>query len=154
MKDRSPSPIWSVVEGGESFESFCNNLIPKFEPNDSVPEAIRRRIETISKLLRYSYFEYDFVDVAIERSYQTLELALHLKYEMINPEKSKKNFKPYMDWAVQNGYLKLSNEQKKTLEYLRNHVTHLKADRTGGIVHLNMIKIICNDIINDLFTLK
>lgn len=68
MNNFEPSSIWGVVQGGESFNSYCQKVIPDFEFNENVPESIKRRFVIIRKLLEFSYYEYEFIDVVLEIS--------------------------------------------------------------------------------------
>jgi hypothetical protein len=155
MNKFEPSPIWSIVKNGKTFTDFCEHIIPCFQFNENVPDSIKRRFIIIRKLLEYSYFEYEFTDVALEKCYQTFELALSLKYQEENPDnKSKKNFKPYLEWAILKKHLNLTDEMKKNLEYLRNHITHLKGDSFSGMFCLKLINTIGNNFINDLYSIK
>lgn len=144
MKVLEPSPIWESIENGETFEGFINKVIPKIQPFENVPEAIKRRLGVIRKLLEFSYFEYEFIDVVMQRCYHTLELALQMKYKAKGNNKNKRNLKPLLDWAY-------NEQQKEALEYLRNYQTHPKEDTLGGMVNFLMIDVVCNQIINGLF---
>ncbi|UII19388.1 hypothetical protein [Fulvivirga ligni] len=147
-----PSPIWFSVNGADTFPNFSSKIIPDFKLSESVPEAIRRRFLVIRKLLEFSYFEYEFIDIAMDRCYHTFELALHMKFNIEHPSKSgKKNFKPYLDWAVKEGFLAMNRDRKQAIAYLRNHGAHPKSDNLGGVINFKMIHVVGNQLVNELF---
>lgn len=147
-----PDGIWEVVGGCDTFENYCNTMVPEFNIHNKVPEPIANRLRVIEKLITHSYFEYGFIDVALIQLFTTLEFALHLKFKEMYPNKSdKKNLKPYLDWAFDEKVINVSSAQKKFLNELRNHVAHLKTDTVLGITSIKMIKTVGNDIICKLF---
>lgn len=146
----SPSIIWEVVDGCRTFESFQKKMVPAFSTNEAIPEMIRRRLGLVQKLIVHSYYEYEFFDAALDKSFQTLELSLHLKYKSIYRDKpGLKNLKPYLDWAVRERVIQ--NVNHKLMADLRNHVAHLKEDTVLGMMGLNVIKFIGVEIIPQLF---
>lgn len=153
LKNNSePFILWGLYEEGKTFDSFCSKIIPNFSFNNSVPKTIINRFGTIRKLLEYSYYEYDFIDVALEKCYHTLELALHLKYISENPRSNREmTLKPLIDWAVRENHLKITKEQNKSITFLRNHLFHPKDDTSLGIVAFPPINVIGNKLINGLF---
>ena len=152
MSNFEPEILWEVYNGGQTFESFCENIIPKMAFNKNVPEEIQLRMTGIRKLLEHSYYEYCFIDIAMERCFTTFELALHKKHKLVHPGKEGlKNFKPYMSWAVSKKYLNMTEDQKKHIEYLRNTITHPKEVLSLGIMSLSAIRVV-EELINDLYT--
>jgi hypothetical protein len=135
--------LWDTVEGCNTFEGFYAKMVPNFEINHSVPDEIKNRLAVIQKLIEYSYYEYEFIDVAFLMMFQTLEFSLHLKFISLNPnKKGKKNLKPYLDWAVSSKVISLSKDEMELLFMLRNHVMHLKQESVLGITILRRIKLI------------
>jgi hypothetical protein len=146
-----PSEVWSVVIGCDTFENFQKKMVPVFSTHEAIPEMIKRRLLVIQKLILHSYYEYEFIDVALLQAFQTLELALHLKYKLLYPERhGLKNLKPYLDWAVRENIIP-PDINPKEIGNLRNHVAHLKEDSMLGMVGLNVIKFIMCDLIPGLF---
>lgn len=149
----SPCVVWEIVEGCNTFENFQKKMVPIFPADEAIPVGVRRRLGIIQKLILHSYFEYEFFDVALDRSFQALELALHLKYKILYPNKQGlRNLKPYLDWAVRENLLQ--DVDHKQLAYLRNHVAHPKEDNSMGMVGLGIIKFIVSDLIPGLFIPK
>lgn len=50
--------------------------IEEIKLNDKVPEFIRQRFEVIKKLILHSYYVYEFLDVAFDYSFLSIEGAL------------------------------------------------------------------------------
>lgn len=143
-----PCTLWEIVGGCETFEGFCNEMVPSFQAGGA-PFEIQRKLEVIQKLIIHSYYEYDFIDVALDQTFHALEMGLHLKYQSLYPNKSAlKNLKPYLDWAVREGII-LPN-QSKTINELRNHLAHPKKESIIGMAGIVLIKTIIK-VISDLF---
>ncbi len=144
-----PDTLWEIVEGCETFESFCKGMVPAFQNDDRIPNEIRRKLERIQKLIAHSYYEYDFIDVALLQAFHTLEFALHLKYKSVYPnKKGLENLKPHLDWAVRVKYISLY--QNKMISELRNHLAHQKEESVMGTVGVRFIKAMV-ELISNLF---
>ena len=141
--------FWDVIEGCKTFESFCKKTIPDFNKNKNIPEAVQRKLGVVQKLMTYSYYEYDFLDVAMLQTFYILELALSLKYKSLpNYKKDLKNLTLYLDWALRKNYILKS--QKEQIIYLRNNLFHPKDESIFGMIAINVIKVNV-ELISNLF---
>ncbi len=131
--------LWDIVDGCQTFDGFCKKMVPVFKSDKNIPEEIQRKLGVIQKLIKHSYYEYDFIDVALLYTFQTLELALSLKYQSIYPnKKALKNLKPNLDWALREKYI--SPNQNEAISHLRNHIAHPKEESMIGMLGLKTIK--------------
>ncbi len=141
--------LWDIVGGCKTFEGFCKEMVPVFKHDENFPEEVQRKLRVIQKLIEHSYYEYDFIDVAFLYTFQTLELALSLKYQSLHPtKKALKNLKPYLDWALREKYI-LPN-QKEMISYVRNRLAHPNETLIFGMLGINGIKAIV-ELISNLF---
>jgi hypothetical protein len=53
---------------------------------DEVPDAVKGRLELAGDLIAYSYFEYDFLDAALDQALLTFEMALERRLREVGRE--------------------------------------------------------------------
>lgn len=149
----TPYPLWKSVENGGSFEEFKLNILPELYLKPEVVEEVEHNIEVVRKLLIHSYFEYDFIDVALTQSVFTLEQALKIRYRVLNAKSFSGNFKKLIDWFYEGGFFETYNSGiVHQLRNIRNGKAHEEKNTLGGIVFLTKIKssvILINDIYED-----
>lgn len=148
------SPIWEVVKGAETFESFQEKILHPICIKPAVPEDIKANIEITQKLLLHSYFAYEFIDVALTHAIFTLEKALKLKHKEVvgrawNREDG--SFSEMIDWFIHRNYFETWNRDVvHQLRHIRNDKVHDEKKSLGGTAF--MAKVYSTiDLINDLY---
>jgi hypothetical protein len=148
-----------IVERDRVWKFFKNYSIDYFKSQASeikfkkeVSKDVVKRFDLVKKLIFYSYYEYDFLDVAFERALSTFEMALKIRYKEINKVGAgKKELDELINWADS---IALFEFPKKNIHKIREHrndfVGHIKKYSSGGIVHLNYIYLLVS-IINGLY---
>lgn len=53
---------------------------------DEVPDAVKGRLESAGDLIAHSYFEYDFLDAALDQALLTFEMALERRLKAVGRE--------------------------------------------------------------------
>lgn len=144
IKDR----IWREVE---TFELFQKNVLNKVYLNPSMIDDTKEQIRIVEKLLLLSYYEYQFIDVAMTQVVFVLEKALKFKWQQLHNEHTRKNFSALIKWAFDEGYFESYNiEFIEQLRQIRNHSVHNETHSFGGVVFLNKVYHTI-DLINDLY---
>lgn len=143
--------VWEVVRGAESFESFQANILKPVNIKSEVPEEIKSSIETIQKLLIHSYFEYDFIDIALLHSIFTLEKTLKIRYKEIENNNKELSFEKLIDWLYNSGHYKVYNREiLDIIRGIRNRKVHETKKSVLGLSCLKKIYGII-DLINFIF---
>jgi len=135
----TPDTFWEgqgILNSIEYYEKFVKSvhLIPR------VHIDLQKRIENVKRILFFAYYEYELLDIANEHLLLTMELALKLKYEEIEGKRAsdnRKSLKPLLEWAKRQNLLEFP-ERNKSLEYLRNHVSHPKRYGMAGIAGMGL----------------
>lgn len=144
--------IWDFFPTAISFDSFQSNLLKPifFKPN--VSEDIKLQVSVIEKLLIHSYYEYDFIDLALNQSIIILEKAMRIRYREINNKSSKKlTLAKLIDWFFDNNYFEIKNiEVLNQLRSIRNNKVHNEERSSGGIMFLKKVYNTL-DLINDIY---
>lgn len=145
--------VWTVVIGAESFLSFQNNFVPTYTFSNSVPKDIRDEASLVHKLLLHSYFEYEFIDIALTQAIISLEKALKTRYyEITGNNPDNKILEKLIKWAVDNGYIKQQNKGFiDTLREIRNRKVHATEKSLGGMAYIRTVYATL-DFVNDLFS--
>jgi len=139
---------WSITST-QYFERLGSKI--KFSP--PVSDDITQRFEVVKKLLFYSFFVYDFLDVALERSLLTFELALRKRYFEITsskPSKKKSSLAKLIKWATEQELFEDDEQVIHALKRIRNETAHPKSYQLWGHLSIELI-LRTVEIINDLY---
>ena len=79
----SRDEVWDAFQVGP-YASFCGRVSQAIQGRNELPQKVKERLGVIEALLHHSYFEYDFLDVAMERMLFTFEMALRTRLEEID----------------------------------------------------------------------
>jgi hypothetical protein len=96
---------------------------------EDVPDNVRNRLDVVRRLIRHSYFEYDFMDVAAERTLFTFEMALKSKLRDLGREPGEKPLAKLIEWGAEGYLFERGEEAAHAVRNLRNHEAH--PDRNG-----------------------
>jgi hypothetical protein len=132
--------IWNLLNI-ESLEDFYNKFVSNIIIHQDSPEDIKAEIETIKKLILHSYYEYEFLDIALTHAVFTLEKALRIKWLEIHNSEQKKTLQLLIDWFFENGYFETYNKQPlHQLRDIRNGKVHETLKSLGGALFIRKIK--------------
>jgi len=142
---------WSAFATDHTWESFQEMYLPKFDLSPSVNEEAKKRYRVIRKLIAFSYYEYEFFDIAASQMAMLMEMAMVLRYQEITGEEWSKNkvkkgepkrdLKNLFSWLGEQGYLELTHHfSKDLLRQTRNYFAHPKKHSFGGGMNLPRIK--------------
>ncbi|MBN8707332.1 MAG: hypothetical protein J0L62_15780 [Bacteroidetes bacterium] len=105
----------------EYFEKLANDI----EFIDSVPDDIKKYYNRIRSLIRFSYYEYEFVDVAAQLALISFEMALKLRYKEIEERDSTLSFFKLIEWSINKKLITIEKKRLIALKDLRNHSVHI-----------------------------
>ncbi len=119
----------------------------------AVPKEVANQIEVCKKLCVYGLFVYEFLTVAIERSFPAIETALKLRYRAATGKGSDHlTLGPLLDWALSANILGgISSDMKEAIRNLRNMCAHPKnqnIDMPGSVITMLQRNVI---LINSIF---
>lgn len=118
---------------------------------DKVSYDVNERYRMIYKLVEYSKYEYEFLDVALERALTTLELGLKERYLDLEHKITRKKLNELIQWANDNSLLIEKREKIHIWRKLRNSlVGHPQGNTILGLVNYDLIIQITN-VINSLY---
>lgn len=105
---------------------------------EDIPDGVRRRLDVVRDLIRHSYFVYDFMDVAAERTLFTFEMALKKRLSDLGREPGKKPLAKLIDWGAEEYLFESGKEAAHAVRNLRNYEAHPdRNDRKGpAALHL------------------
>lgn len=146
---------WDIFYGKISFDEFTNEKMPKPHFKNEVNEEIKKAFEVVSKLLAHSYYEYLFIDIAVSRALQIVEMALVIRYRELNNGEEwvlvDKPLKNLFGWFLKRHYFEYNSFQfLEHVRDVRNYLVHPKGHNFGGTASLHWIDTTC-EIINGLY---
>lgn len=133
--------------------AFFEELAGRIAFRPEVPEEVADRFELIRKLLRYSYYEYEFQDAAMDRALLTFELALKARYEELDGtpvRENEMNLYSLIRWGAKQGLFEESEKRVQATRKMRNHIAHPKRNPLHGMLGPSAIYRIV-DLINGLY---
>lgn len=157
-------PRWDIVASGADYQTFLKSL-PDFFLKEAVPKHIKKDAEMAFKMLSFSYFEYEFIDLAFTQFIVCFEKALKSKHKELQnsfvntaPITSKKKryltFEDLINWAFEHNLLEANNTiRAHSLRDLRNGKMHAPTNSLGGFLYLqktNEPLLYVNDLYEDV----
>lgn len=148
-----PDEFWTIFQGSETHESFCEKFLPDFFLTPHVPELIRKEWLTTKSLLEHSYFNADFADVAVLYAVTVFERALRIRYRELTGKEGT-NLKNLSHWFFQENYFETFNvEVIDQMRSIRNGKAHSETPSRAPSVFLMKIQplvYLTNDIYEDV----
>ncbi|MFA7710855.1 MAG: hypothetical protein WCY30_07105 [Candidatus Neomarinimicrobiota bacterium] len=144
-----PSEIWDGY-GLKTIDDFKTNLpIVKFKK--TVPDDVVKFFAIVQKLLIFSYYEYEFIDVAANRALMGFELAIRQRYfEITGKTTTKKDsLNQLIIWAQKNQLFEF-DQSVDAVRRLRNYFAHPNQYSLAGITVINLAADIANTI-NEMY---
>jgi hypothetical protein len=144
--------IWEFFDDTPSFEEFQKNVLETIFLKQQVPDNIKSEISVIEKLLLHSYYEYDFIDLALSQAVFTLEKCIRIRYTATTGKANKKLLlSELIDWCFENNYFETQNKEILTqLRGIRNSKVHNEEPSKGGLAYLKKVYSVFH-LINDLY---
>lgn len=71
--------IWGAFEGINTFEDFQTKVLRPIYFKPEVPKDILAFANNVEKLLLHSYYEYEFIDIALTHAIFTFEKAMRIR---------------------------------------------------------------------------
>jgi len=126
-------------------------MVPELYIKEDAPQDVKDGFSLTWKLLRHSYFEYEFIDLALTQSILTLERALRIRYLELNGNSKKMTLQDLLKWFSNEGYFEPTNHQVlDQLRYIRNSKVQETVHSIGGISYLNKV-VTPFQLVNDLY---
>lgn len=145
---------WNIFYGEISLDDFVNDKMSFIEFKKEVNPEIVESFKIVHKLLVHSYYEYQFLDLAVTKSLHLLEMALKLRYaELHDGLKPKPGLKlPHLlEWFRVRNYFEIDYQPFfDQVRKVRNHLTHPERNNLFGTVGLPWLNTVI-DLINDLY---
>ena len=147
-----PDARATAFVGCETYEGFLKNGVPEIYLKPEVHDDVKSSFRVVEKLLQYSYYEYEFFDVAGTKSLLTLELALKLRYVDLNKGEGKhRNLNYLIQWFLERKYFETTNPKfLENIRWIRNHLAHPDRYSFGGFAMRQWIEHSL-DLINSLY---
>lgn len=160
MMNGSTAPIlemdetWTVFDGViNNMEKFIKQFMPDMYLKPEVHKDVVENFRVIRKLIECSYFEYKIYDVAVLKTALTMEMAMKLRYNELNPEKwdNKKSLVQLIKWFEERNYFEAYYpEYMDNMRKIRNTLAHPNEHQYGGASEAALIERII-DIVNGLY---
>ncbi|MET4081559.1 hypothetical protein ABIB40_001508 [Pedobacter sp. UYP30] len=121
-----PDVRWLIIDKASSFDAFKKNFVPKTQIADSVDIGIKTHYEITKKLIIHSYFEYEFITVALRNGLLLLEFTLNHYYEKINGVKCKMMLAASSKWFKNQNLIEGEEEMMVVdlIRVIRNYHMH------------------------------
>lgn len=144
---------WLSFEGiPNNFNDFSKRTVPEIYLKPEVHEDIKMSFRVIKRLMEFSFYEYEFFDVAADNAILVLEMAFKIRYqELTGKIWEKKPLHQLIDWHTKNETLEIyDNSFLETVRTIRNFVAHPNHYGFGG---LSMLQWVLHpmDLINDMY---
>lgn len=146
-----PDARAELIAGNFGFNTY-QQKVPELYLKPEVPQIVRDHIDIAQKILRHSFFVYDFIDVAFTQVIIGLEKALRLRYtEATGGGDDELTFYKLSEWAHSLNLFEFNDKSIiDAYRKVRNGKVHDAKNTLGGIVYLNRILEPLN-MINDLY---
>lgn len=146
LKKDSRWDAWQIASHSE----FQEKMIPLFHWHPDTHIDIVKRFDLVQKILLFSYFEYELLDVAVDRSLLSLEMALNLRLKELKAFKKWDKFEKRIDSAADLGLFENDDSQIHALRKLRNkssaHPQHYSLTGIAGHRLVPTIIMVINDL--------
>ncbi len=144
------SEIMSMLKIDPRWEGFQNDIKQELLSvsqwisfRKEIDKKIVERFRMVKRLIEFSIYEYEFLDVALERCLPIFELALKTRYNEIEEVKIKRknnNLYYYIEWANNNNLFDEDVKKVHTLRKLKNAlVSHVNRNSIMGTIQIPTI---------------
>lgn len=145
---------WTVFDGvTDNMAKFIKQFMPDMFLKPEVHKDVVENFRVVRKLVECSFFEYKIYDVGVLKTALTMEMAMKLRYNELNPEKwdNKKPLFQLIKWFEERNYFEAYYpEYMDNMRKIRNTLAHPNEHSFGGASGVNLIERIV-DIVNGLY---
>jgi hypothetical protein len=144
---------WSVFDFAHNLEEFEKLYKPEIYLKPKVHKDVVQNFQIVKQLIRYSFFEYKFYDVATLKSLLTLEMALKIRYREVTGTEwqRRRSLARLMDWFRNENYFETYNKEYLTIiRSIRNSLAHPSEHTVSGPFGRHIIENVI-DLINGLY---
>jgi hypothetical protein len=147
----SRDEVWDAFQVGP-YVLFCDHASQAIQGREELPQKVKERLDVIEALLHHSYFEYEFLDVAMERMLFTFEMALRARMEELDilDQGVRRNLVHCIDDASDAHLFEDGEYAAHTLRKIRNRCAHPKRNSRHGPMALGIIERVMS-IINGMY---
>jgi hypothetical protein len=112
---------------------------------DEVPDAVKGRLESAGDLIAHSYFEYDFLDAALDQALLTFEMALERRLQEVGREFDDKTpLAKLIEWGDEECLFERDKSSLHALRRIRNSTAaHPSMDSRAGPLGITLT----NDVV-------
>jgi hypothetical protein len=146
-------PRWnSYVDMPGEPDAFRDRMLGRLYLKPDVHEDIRNSFRVVKQLIEYSYYEYEFYDVASSKALTILEMAFRIRYrEIVNREWGTRPLKQLFEWIDSQGLLETSShEYYNRIRESRNRLMHPEHYwYMGAFMNTHVHEML--DLVNDLY---
>ncbi|MBI2275305.1 MAG: hypothetical protein HYU70_16030 [Bacteroidetes bacterium] len=135
MNHPSLDPRWGQSQESFTYETFFHGLHSDFYLKKTVPQDIHSQWAVIKSLVELSYYQYEFMDLAVHKAFISLEMAMKFRHREITGSTWANNqtMNPLIKWFYKRGYFETDHEEYiNRMVYIRNHFTHPNMHSFGG----------------------
>ncbi len=135
MQHPEMDPRWGFDEKIFDYQSFRQKINLDFFLKKNVPDEIKGYWNVIKSLVELSYYQYEFIDLAVHKAFISLELAMKLRYREIKNDGWEYNqtMNPLIKWFYKRGYFETDHiDYIDKIISIRNHYSHPKTHSFGG----------------------
>lgn len=136
-----PDPLWEGFEDVE-YQDLLETAAEITSLREEIPDEVRGRLDVAGKLIAHSYFEYDFLDAAVDRALLTFEMALERRLEEIGREVGDRDslFK-LIEWGDEEYLFERDKSSIHALRRIRNSMAaHPSMDSRIGPPGISLIR--------------
>ena len=126
---------WGFDETIVDYQSFCRKLHFDFYLKKNIPDEVRGHWAVIKSLIELSFYQYEFIDLAVHKAFLSLELAMKLRYREIMNDgwADNQTMNPLIKWFYKKGYFETDHiDYIDRIVSIRNHYSHPKTHSFGG----------------------
>ncbi|MBS1778062.1 MAG: hypothetical protein JST70_01980 [Bacteroidetes bacterium] len=142
---------WNAYGVPNNFGEFCKKIAPPILLKSSVNENVRNSLSIVNSLLEFSFFNYQFYDVAALKAIFTFEMAAKIRYREITGEDWKGTLNKLMEWLDKRHYFEVYNQHfLNSYRRFRNSLAHPTSHSFSGPNKRQWIMHTVN-LINDMY---
>jgi hypothetical protein len=153
MQHPTMDPRWGQDEAIFDYPSFRKKLDCDFYLKQAVPQDVHGQWGVIRSLVELSYYQYEFIDLAVHKAFVSFEMAMRLRHKAVEGTNwaENKTMNPLIKWFFKRAYFETDHEPYiDKMVWIRNHFSHPKMHSFGGpFTSHNLFAVL--HLINDLY---
>ena len=135
------------INASDDFEP----IIKRIRFVSGVSKDVESRFERVKSAIRFSFYDYDLLDVALDYSLFTLELAIKKRYQDLEQaDPADIGLAGLIKWGCNKNLFEPSEESMLSLKELRNNAAHPRRYSLWGYIAYDPIIFIV-DVINGMY---